>query len=104
MSAEKRRIGFNTSGTDAEDTFNKIKEELSKEKADWQFIGSILNNMTQSVSQETLKDNSNTDMNSVILLFVLSCNVLVTGVGIELKEIHEKLARIEKDIKTIKLK
>lgn len=99
---EHKRLGYITSNTEAEDAFNKIKDELSKEKKDWTLINELLQSISLMIVSEELKDLSKVNIDSVILMFLLTCNNLVSEVGVELMETHERLAAVEKTVKDLK--
>ena len=92
---QKGSIGFSTSSKALEDAFNKIQGELSEKKANW----------------EMLEQHSDTigkirDKDARFQFDIFTTGVILGAIaklGIEITEVHERLAKVEKAIKELKL-
>ena len=96
MAQQKQPIGFRTSSKDLNDAFSKIQDSLSKKKADWQSINQDLSEALDT-ARRTLGNKMNANAAIAVLTFIH-----VAKLGVEITEIHERLAKLEKAVKESK--
>lgn len=97
MAQQKQPIGFRTPSKDLNDAFSKIQDNLSKQKADWQAINQELIDALFTGKTTLGDDKLNSNAVMIILTFIH-----VAKLGIEMTEIHERLAKLEKAVKESK--
>ena len=97
MTQEKESIGFSTPSKKLNDALSKILENLSKQKADWQSVSQELT-AALITAEKTLGENR-VNPNAVIAIMTI---IHIAKLGIEVAEIHERLAKLEKAVKELK--
>jgi hypothetical protein len=107
MSLNKPSVGFTTPAKQIEDLFAEAQNELAKTKTDWQNLFKQFDKLydeerkriveTPRPEGETLSDAELTGLSHLFNAVVL------TRLGIELAEVHERLVKCEKGIQELKL-
>lgn len=96
MTQEKRSIGFSTPSKELQDSFDELQIELSKQKSNWEsFI-----EMYDKISKIFANKKDKLDEHETLLDFIVMGNLHLTKIGMELIEIHNRLAKVEKLVKT----
>lgn len=107
MADKRERMGFSTPAGNLEDALGRVQAELAKTKANWgnikAMIESGLTEVTQNVTK--MKELGKRPGADVLLLgWGLMLGNLISKIGMEQTETHERLARCEKAIQELKLK
>jgi len=106
MTKEKESIGFRTRAKEIQDTFAKVQAELSKTKADWAGMRASFAPLAQRMGEVLTKAaESGVEMPAHFHVTYegLFLSSLISKLGMELIETHERLAACEKAIREIKL-
>ncbi len=102
--SQAKKAGFQTSSTALQDAFEVVKTELSKKRANWEAISdAIAKAVSPAISSINLDDPDSIDANKTQALFMVFVMGGITQIGIELNETHERLAKVEKMVKELKL-
>lgn len=101
MAAQKEPLGFRTPAKRLEQAFEEIQRQLCKTRADWVFIARGMADAYEIVQKSTEREM--TSPNRVMLTVSLSLAMMVAKLGVELTETHDRLAKVERGIKELKL-
>jgi hypothetical protein len=101
MAKKKEPMGFRTSAKQLEQTLKEIQEQLSKKKADWGYIAGAMKDLYVKLTQSIDPDKASAD--EVIGVFSVLLASMVASLGVELTETHDRLAKVERAIKELKL-
>lgn len=101
MAEKKEPMGFLTPAKELERALTQMQDELSKKKADWESIRQSVASLFEKTSDSINPDKASA--NQAIVLLSLLTTTLVARLGIELTETHDRLTKVEKAIKELKL-
>lgn len=108
MSVNKPSVGFTTPAKQIEDLFAGIQNELAKTKTDWQNLFKQFKQLYDEDRKKILAaprlEGETLSATELIGLSHLFDAVVLTRLGIEVTEVHERLAKCEKGIQDLKLR
>lgn len=102
MVEEKQSVGFRTPAKEMQDTFAAVQAELSATKADWAKLQGIFTHQAATFLEKIDKFPDRKWM--LIMMYSQLLGRLVSRLGVEMTETHERLAKCEKAINELKRK
>jgi hypothetical protein len=106
MGSSKPNIGFKTPARDIQDAFAEVQKELAKTKVDWQNVHRLSYRLTgEYISDVKSRLNSGkiVPWSKIAVVMQSLTTIEISKLGIELTQVHERLAKCEKAIRDLKL-
>ena len=107
MAEKKRSIGFVTPTKEIQDTFASVQAELSETRVNWANLRHLFNTRSYKLMEgisEDMESNKPVGINRLIDAEVCVLSSLISRLGMEVVETHERLAKCQKAIEELKLK
>ncbi|MCX5995728.1 MAG: hypothetical protein NTV59_07010 [Chloroflexi bacterium] len=101
MAAKKEPIGFATPARELEHALAQIQGELSEKKANWESVRDGMLRLKNQAWDGVKTGNASPDQYTLLSTTIMGTMIAILGV--ELTETHDRLAKVEKAIKELKL-
>ena len=103
---EKGNMGFSTPSGDFQQSFERLRDELRHNRANWEEVEDIIIELADMIvgvlEANPLSPDTATPADAAAL-FGLGAMGYIAKVGNELTRVHERLARVEKSIHDLEL-
>jgi hypothetical protein len=97
----KEPMGFRTPSGELERALAQIQGELSEKKADWETLRDGMIQIRKQAWDAVKAGNASPDQYTLLSTTIVA--TMVATLGIELSETHDRLAKVEKAIRDLKL-